>query len=112
MATRSPSSPKGLDDLVKGGHIEARSPEPPQVLESRLRREEADAESRRNRENFLTRAAAIVVAVISAFSIVVVALPWTPPETSKWATSVLNTVITGAVVFVAGRGSKDPVFPG
>jgi hypothetical protein len=101
---RSPSSPKGLDVRVKGVIFEARSPESPVERKSRLRREEADDELQR----FVKRAAVRVAATISIFCAVVVALPWTPPETSKRAQMILATMVGGAIVHMRGSSSRDP----
>ena len=106
MATSRPRKEQRLEDLVRGGHFEARSPEPPLVLESRLRREEADAEHQRYKDRIITWSVIITVAVVSSYSLVLTALPWTGPEAAKWATTILTTVVAGGVGYMTGRGSR------
>jgi hypothetical protein len=106
MATPRPRKELKLEDLVKGGHVEARSPEPPQVLESRLRREDADAAHDRYKDKLIAWAVVVVVAVVSAFALVMIALRGTSIETEKWATTILTTVVAGGVGYMTGRGSK------
>lgn len=103
-----PGAP-GQSDLVKlakGYRVELKSHELPQELESRLRKEEADAalERRKNLLLFLTAIAGVVaVAALCAF---VAARPGSSADDKKWATAVLTSVVSAAVGFLAGKNSR------
>ena len=102
-----PASPNRLDlRKLKGYSVEVKSVELPEVLASRLRQEEADAEHQRRKDLVLFLFAVLGVAGVSALCGFIVLHPRSTPDDKKWATAVLFSIVTSAVSFLAGRNSK------
>lgn len=44
--------------------------------------------------------------VVALACVALVLMPGTPAETTKWATTLLTTVVAGGVGYMTGKGSK------
>lgn len=92
------------------------SPELPQELESRLRREEADATHKRDeeREESAHRRARervilyAVVATVCVAALVSAGLSIWPigSESAKWANTMLTTIVSAGVGYMMGKSNK------
>ncbi len=99
----------GQSDLVKlakGYRVELKSHELPQELESRLRKDEADAALQRRKDFLLFLAAVLGVGSVAALCVVVAVRPGSSSDDKKWATAVLTSVVSAAVGFLAGKNSR------
>lgn len=85
--------------------IESR--EHPEVRDSRLHREEADAEHQRNKEVLILWAILIAVGVVSVICLWIVLIPGYPAENVKWATTLLTMIVSGGLGYMTGRNSKS-----
>jgi hypothetical protein len=80
--------------------------ESPQEIASRLRREEADAEHQRKKELLILWAVLMIVGAMTFVCVVIVFLPGTSPENSKWATMFLTTIGSAGIGYMTGKNSK------
>jgi hypothetical protein len=80
--------------------------EHPEVRDSRLRREEADAEHQRHKEVLILWAILIIVGVVSVICLWIVLIPGYPAENVKWATTLLTMIVSGGLGYMTGRNSK------
>jgi hypothetical protein len=108
MATRPEDPPlSALIKYAKGYQIQIESRDDPEIIRSRLRREEADAEHQRRNEGLILRAVLIAVGFVSAVCIWVVLMPGRPAESVKWATTLLTTIVSGGLGYMTGKNSKS-----
>lgn len=101
-----PANKVDLELLAKQAHFEIKTHELPQELESRLRKEEADAALQRRKDFLLFLAAVLGVGGIAILCIVVAIRPSGSADDKKWATAVLTSVVSAAVGFLAGKNSR------
>lgn len=92
------------DKPVIEAHL--KSAEPREELRSRLRQKEADAEYQRHKEKVILWAVVIIVSLVTLLCLGLVLLSGIQPETTKWATTLLTTVVAGGVGYMTGKGSK------
>ena len=85
----------------------ANSREHPDERESRLRREKADIEHRRNKEILILWAILITVGVVSVFCLWIVFIPGHPAENVQWATTLLTMIVSGGLGYTTGKNSKS-----
>jgi hypothetical protein len=96
-------------DLVKLGKelkVAIQSHEQPQELESRLRREEADADLQRRKDLALFWAAIAGASIIVILCVFLVVRPDSSADDKKWATAVLASIVSAAVGVIVGKNSK------
>lgn len=79
------------------------SPEPPEELQSRLRREEADARFERIKDLIGYLTALLGLAVVVGFSLWIAAGSRSSPDDKKWATAILTSIVTLWGGYVAGK---------
>ncbi len=107
-----PSKKRRVEDqypdksLTTSGDFHFGPPETPSERASRLRREEADAAHRRSKETTVVRAIVIATAVVLVVCIGVVLVPGSPPENSKWATTLLTSVVSLGLGYLLRRDEK------
>ena len=105
-----PSDPAGLNRLdlgkLKGYSLEVKSLDLPEILASKLRQEEADASYQRRKDLMLFLFAVLGVASVAGLCAFVVVRQASTPDDKKWATTVLFSIVTAAVGFLAGKNSK------
>ena len=102
---------KSLEDLFhRPGYelgVQVKKAESREELRSRLRQQEADAGRQRHKDKVILWAVVITVSVVSSVCLILTLVPRIQPETSKWATTLLTTVVAGYLGPMTGRGSKS-----
>lgn len=106
MADHSASSQADLQKYVKNYDLTLKSKETRQEIASRLRREEADAELQRKKELLILWAVLMIVGAMTFVCVLIVFLPGTSPENSKWATMFLTTIGSAGIGYMTGKNSK------
>jgi hypothetical protein len=95
-----------LAKLPKGTSFTLTTHETRPELESRLRREEADAEHQRKKDLMIVRGVMIAVGLVCVACVAVVLIPGVPPENAKWATTLLTTIVSAGLGYATGKSSK------
>lgn len=90
--------------LVK--QIVMERPETEAELESRLRRDEADARLARVMRFTVFFVAVVLVLVVGIGGLIVLLNPATPPDLRDLAKNVLTALVTGFVGFLTGQATK------
>jgi hypothetical protein len=106
--TRSRNEPVDLVELVRTGHLTGKieSPEFPAERRSRLIIEEAKVKHELRKEMVILVATLIGLGTIFLLCLVIAIRPG-PSEDKKWAMSVLATIVSGGVGYLArGRANK------
>lgn len=99
-----PKSPTSL--APKHHHITIISCERPQELRARLAREDAEAAHQRRKDLILFGAAILGVGVIAGLCLWTIAQSSSTADDRKWATSIVSSIVAGAVGYLFGRSSK------
>jgi hypothetical protein len=108
MAPRPDDPPlSAITKYSKGYQVKIESKDDPEVVQSRLRREEADAEHQRHKEVLILWAILITVGVVSVFCLWIVLIPGYPTENVKWATTLLTMIVSGGLGYTTGKNSKS-----
>jgi Flp pilus assembly pilin Flp len=103
MAPR-PNDPlfSALAKYTKGYQFKIESKEDPEVIQSRLRREESDAALKRRIEYAFALAVIITVSIVSAACLWITLVPGYPAASLDWASKTLTVIISGGVGAGAG----------
>ena len=96
-----------LAELAKSSKYSFSSLESPQEIESRIRREDAEAEHQRKKELIILWMVVVLVGFVSFVCVVVMFLPHSSVDNVKWATTLLTTVVAGGVGYMTGKGSRS-----
>lgn len=104
--TEDSSSFPSAESLVKAMRLAFKPYETTREVQSRLRREEADAEHQRRKDIAILRAVLIAVGVVSVVCIAVVLIPGVPPENARWATTLLTSIVPTSLGYMTGRNSE------
>jgi hypothetical protein len=81
--------------------------EHPDDRASRIKQSEADAHIRRIKEVALFFAGLLLVLVIFGIAATVVLNTNSSADDKKWATSILSSIVTGTIAFLAGKSLKE-----
>jgi hypothetical protein len=99
-----PARPADLPTLAKNFTIQTR--DSAEEIKARIQREQDEANHQRYKDKVILWAVIIVVGGASLASLACLFLPGTSPETLKWATTLLTTVVAGGLGYMTGKGSK------
>lgn len=91
-----------LNTLIKQGAVTITPPEPDDVRQSRLRREEADAAARRHQENVQLYATLGVLGLLSGLCAFFL-ITSNDGEMRRWAREVLVSVVSATTGFSVGQ---------
>ncbi len=80
--------------------------EAPQELRARLEREAADQALRRRKDVILFVAVTLGVIAVFLLCVGIVIRSSSSPDDKKWATSILTSIVSGAVGYLFGKSSK------
>jgi len=98
-----------IEDLAKSSKklkFNVSNMETAEEIEARIRRDEKDSDHEQKKELIILWAVVLVVGLVSAVCVVVVFLPHSSPDSVKWATTLLTTVVAGGVGYMTGKGSR------
>jgi hypothetical protein len=105
---RKVSKPKtvSLSHLLDPENLELKTRDHPEERQSRLRREEADAEHQRRKDFALFVIVAVMVSVVATACLWVTLSSGYPADVQKWASSLLTVIISASLGYMTGKSSK------
>lgn len=86
--------------------LQVRSPEHPEELQARLRRQEAQEQHERRKDLAVTAAVLFGVATLMGFCIWTVGSAGSSPDDKKWATALLTSIVTAGLGYLTGKATK------
>ncbi len=99
---------RNLEDLLhkSGYEFSLKKVERREELQFRHRQQEADSAHEHYKDKLILWAVVSVVSLVSVDCVGLILFSGIQPETTKWATTLLTTVVAGGVGYMTGKGSK------